>query len=268
GLAAAVAGARVVTVALVAADAGALGSIWEQAFSFHRAARHYGAGEPNGHTLAHFLDFRTPSAWLIAAAAASSLAVERVWPFWLWAVVSALFLLVQKPLFDHHLVLLAASLGLAAGLGLGRGVERLEGRAELIVGGALLAALAVGLAQQVHRLDYAREAEPTQLRWGWEQLAGCTTPGELVASDQPIVAFRARRILPGELVDTSLVRAQTGSLPASRVLAVLHRDRIRVVFVGRAFEDEPALLRALRRDYPRRLRNDGVTIYARAGACS
>jgi 4-amino-4-deoxy-L-arabinose transferase-like glycosyltransferase len=264
---AALTGAAVVAVALVAGYAGALGSIWAQAFSFHTSARGFGGGEPNGHVVAHFLDFRTPSGWLVAGGAAASLFVRRVWPFWLWVGASVLLLLLQKPLFEHHLVLLAAAVGLAAGLGLGGIATRLEPRLAVAAGGAVVAALAVGLAQQVHRLDYARQAEPAELRWGWEQLAACTRPDEVVASDQPIVAFRARRPLPGELVDTSLVRVQTGSLPAARVLELLQRDRIRAVFVGRSFEDEPALLRALRARYTSVLRRDGVAIYARAGAC-
>src|SRR5207248_1505896 len=167
-------GALVVAVALAAVHAGALGSIWHQAFTFHRTARGYGGGEPNGHAIVHFLEFRTPSAWLIVLGAVGSLVVApRVCPFWLWAV----------------------------------------------------------------------------------------------ACDQPIVAFQAGRRLPGELVDTSLVRLQTGSLPPARVLEILRRDRIRAVFVGRSFADEPALLAALRTRYPRRLGHDGVAIYARAGAC-
>jgi 4-amino-4-deoxy-L-arabinose transferase-like glycosyltransferase len=266
---AALGGALVVAVALAVAHAGALGSIWHQAFSFHRAARGYGGGEPNGHALAHFLEFRTPSAWLIVLGAAGSLVVApRIWPFWLWAVACALFLLWLKPLFEHHLVLLAASLGLAAGLGLGGAVARLEPRPALAGAAALAAALAVGLAQQVHRLDYAREAEPAELVWAGQRLAACTRPDEFVASDQPIVAYRERRRLPGELVDTSLVRLQTGSLPPARVLEILGRDRIRAIFVGRAFADEPALLAALRGRYPLRIRHDGVAIYARAGACA
>jgi 4-amino-4-deoxy-L-arabinose transferase-like glycosyltransferase len=267
-VAAAVAGAAVVAVALVAAYAGALGSIWEQAFSFHTSARGFGGGEPNGHTVVHFLDFRTPSGWLIVGGAAASIVVRRTWSFWLWVGAAALLLLLQKPLFEHHLVLLAASAGLAAGLGLGGVAARLEPRLAVAAVAAVVAALAVGLAQQVHRLDYRREAEPSELRWGWEHLAACTRPGERVASDQPIVAFRARRQLPGELVDTSLVRVQTGSLPPARVLEVLRRDRIRAVFVGRSFEDEPALVRALRARYPTVLRNGTVAIYARARACS
>lgn len=264
----ALAGAAVVAAALAAGYAGALGSIWQQAFSFHTNARDFGGGEPNGHAVAHFLDFRTPSGWLVAGGAAASLLVRRVWPFWPWVGACVLLLLLQRPLFEHHLVLLAASVGLAAGLGLGGVVTRLEPRPAVVAAGVIVAALAVGLAQQVHRLDYARQTEPAELRWGWEELARCTRPGERVASDQPIVAFRARRSLPGELVDTSLVRVKTGSLPPRRVLELLRRDRIRAVFVGRSFEDEPALLSALRARYPTVRRHGGVAIYARAGACS
>src|SRR5207248_1059696 len=157
-----------------------------------------------------FLDFRTPSAWLIVLGAAASLAAgRRVLPFWLWAAAAAVFLLFQKPLFEHHLMLLAATLGAAGGLGLGA-VRLLPRQAARVLAGVLAIALAIGFAQQVHRLDYARAGEAPELRWGAEHLAACTRPGELVASDQPIVAFQARRPLPGELVDTSLVRVQTG----------------------------------------------------------
>jgi hypothetical protein len=56
-----------------------------------------------------------------------------------------------------------------------------------------------------------------------------TRPGELVASDLPIVPYLADRRLPGNLVDTSAVRLASGSLTA----ADFERSPVRVFVVGR-----------------------------------
>jgi hypothetical protein len=246
------AGAAAVGAAFLIAYAGVLDSLWDGAVGFHRDARAYPSPVPNDEVLRHFLDFRTPAAWLVAlGAAATVLAWRRAWPLWLWTAATVAFLLWQKPLFDHHLVLLCAALASAAGVALGGAIRDLPPRALCATAAVLLAALAVGGAQQAHRIGLRVTSEPEALRWATAQLRSCTGA---VASDQPIAAFRAHRPLPGPLVDTSLVRLSTPSLPPARLLAT-----------RRSFLKQPALLAGLRGRFGRPRRHGAARFYGCPG---
>jgi 4-amino-4-deoxy-L-arabinose transferase-like glycosyltransferase len=235
-------GAGLVTAVYLIAYAGVLGALWDSVVSFHRKARAYPSPVSNSHVLGHFLDFRTPSAWLVVLGLAAALVVWRhaahsSW-LWAWPLAAAAFLLWQRPLFDHHLVLLGAALGTAAGVALGR----LPTVAVVVV----LVGIAVGAAQQFHRIGLRVTAEPAELRWGAERLRRCPQP---VASDQPIVAFEARRRMPGQLVDTSLVRLATQSLPPEDVLPIIDREHVNAVYASRSFLAHPEIVRGLDRRF-------------------
>jgi 4-amino-4-deoxy-L-arabinose transferase-like glycosyltransferase len=265
--AAAVAGGLAVVVGLLVAYAGVLGELWDQAVRFHNMSRSFKGPYDNADRLADFFDFRTPFSWLVPLGLAASVVARRVWPLWLFPVASVAFLLWEKPLFDHHLVLLAAALAVPAGAALAGLAGRLPHGLSLTGAGVLLVVIALGFGQQLRRIDYARTSTPA-LDWGASALARCTSPSELVASDQPIVAFRAHRQLPGELVDTSRVRFETGSLEPARVLEIIDRDHVRAVFAGRAFTVQPAIVSGLRARFPQRLRHGGVTVYLAGRSCS
>jgi hypothetical protein len=242
-----------VTGAFLAAYAGVLGDLWRSVVSFHRDARSYPSPESNGHVLVHFLDFRTPSAWLVLVGlGATVIAWRRAWPLWVWAAAAALFLLWQKPLFDHHLVLLCAALGVAAGVAAGR----LPTAAVAVV----LLGLLVGGAQQFHRIGLRVAARPAEWSWAAERLRACPEP---VAADQQIVAFQAHRRVPGQLVDTSLVRLATKSLPPDRVLQVIDREGVRAVYAGRSFLEYPKILAGLEQRFGTPVRRGEARLYAR-----
>ena len=178
----------------------------------------------------------------------------------LWIVASAAFLVYQRPLLDHHLVLIATVLAVPAGAGLGAAVRRVPRHARLAVAAVAALALLAGLVQEERRL--ARQGgEPAGVRWAAAELRARTIPGELVATDLQIVAYLADRRVPGELIDSSYVRLGTGSLTDDEILSVLERDTLRAVAVGRLYGDRPELVRALRARYPTRLERDGVTLY-------
>lgn len=257
-------GAAAVTISLVAGYADVLGALWRGVVSFHDEARRFPSPVPNGERLADFLDFRTPSAWLaVLGAAAVVVTWRRTGALWAWVGAAVLFLLVQRPLFDHHLVLLCAAVGAAAGVGLGAASGRLRHRGQVAAGAVLAAVLAVAAAQQWHRIGLDRRPDQPVLERAAARLAACTRPGELVASDQPIAAFRARRVLPGQLVDTSLVRLSTSSLPPEQVLRILERDRVDVVLAGRAFLKEPRILSGLEAAYGPPRRDGDLRLYGR-----
>ena len=84
-------------------------------------------------------------------------------------------------------------------------------------------------------------------------------PGELVVSDHSIVPFLADRRVAGPLVDTAVLRFQTGSLTDEEVMRVLEERNVTAVVAGRAFAERPALLEMLAARYtwargPRSLR--------------
>jgi 2,4-dienoyl-CoA reductase-like NADH-dependent reductase (Old Yellow Enzyme family) len=84
-----------------------------------------------------------------------------------------------------------------------------------------------------------------------------------VAADRQYAAVEANRRVPGDLVDTAVLRFGTGSLTPARVIEVLRRNDVRAVFAGRAFLDEPELMRFLRRGYPHQARFGGALLFTR-----
>ena len=220
-------GAAVVVAALAAAYAGAIGRIWDDAVTFHHDARSVGVGESGASRLLDYFSPRTPTTWVVAAAAIAAVAFRRRPTLWAWAVAAAIFLLLQRPLLDHHFVLLAAALGTAAAATL----TSLPGR--LWLAGAAVAGVGAvaGWAQDYRQLARTPTGEPSEVVAAADAVRHLTRPGELVVSDLPIVPYLADRRLPGDLVDTSAVRFAAGSLTRAEVEAA----RARVVVVGREF---------------------------------
>src|SRR5262249_2417023 len=110
-------GAVVLSAALAIAYAGVLGDLWRDAVTFHRHARSTEA-QSAGSRIVDYFALRTPTTWAFAAGAVTAIVCRRQLVLWTFAAASLLFLLLQVPLLDHHFVLLAAALGLAAGTSL------------------------------------------------------------------------------------------------------------------------------------------------------
>ena len=260
-----VAGALAVWVALAIAYAGALDELWRSVVTDHRAARDLGPslGDNIRRVLEHPLDWKTPAAMLVVAGLACAAVLHRrveMWALFSWIASSALFLVLQRPLLDHHLVLLATVLAVTAGCGLGLAGGYVARPGSHAVAGVAALALAVGFAQEARRLA-RQDGEPAAVRTASAVLRAAATRNELVASDVPIIAYLADRRLPGQLVDTSFVRLETESLTDGEILAALDREHIRAVAVGREFAKRPALFAALRSRYPSRTERDGITIF-------
>jgi hypothetical protein len=210
--------------------------------------------------LLHPLDWKTPAAVLVVVGlACAAILVGRIEMLALgvWIVASAAFLVYQRPLLDHHLVLLAATLAVPAGAGLGAAVVA-AGKVRLAIAGVVAVMLALGFVQEQDRLA-DQTGDPPGVVWAAEQLHTRTQPDELVGTDLPIVPYLADRRVPGQLVDMSFVRLGTGSLTEAEILREL--EGVRAVVVGREFRNHPALLREIAARYPQRLERDGITIY-------
>jgi 4-amino-4-deoxy-L-arabinose transferase-like glycosyltransferase len=273
-LAALAAGFAAVALALVVGYWGGLHGIWTGAVDYHSKAR----GVPglglslgdNAHRVLHFLDHRTPFAWLVLLAVVIWLTPLRprlrlpLWPLVAWAVASALFLIWHHPLHDNHMVLLAVTLAVPAGITLGAAAAQLGGRWALVAGLVVMLALGAGFAQEWRRDNRNAGAQPAQVLWAVRQIDRLTRPGELVVTDEPIVGVLAGRQSPGQLIDTAFLRFDSGLLTDQQVLDVIDRNHVRAVVAARAFRAHPKLLAELARRFPRRLVHGGLTIYLRA----
>ncbi len=131
----------------------------------------------------------------------------------------------------------------------------------------LILVLAAGYAQQWRRVELLADPEP-DVRAAADVVAAATGPGDTIVSDLPIVAHLAERSLPGELVDTSFVRFESGSLDAACVLAATDAAGARVAVVGRMFRSEPAVLAGLETRFPERRTFGEITVLERTPAAA
>ncbi len=251
-----------------------LDGLWRGAVSYHAAARDVpGPGADYAENLERvlrYLELRTPYAWLVLAGIATAVAWWRsrgrstLWPLWLWAAVAAVFLVSHKPLHDNHVVLLAVTLGLPAGMALGSTLRRARDRRVAFTAAGLAVLLIAGAyAQEWRRLQRNQGDTPAADVWASEQLRSRTRQGELVVTDKPSIAFRADRRLPGDLMDAAALRFRSGFLTPAEVLSEIDRRGIRTVVAAREFRHQPAVMAGLRERFPTRLRNDGVTLFVR-----
>jgi len=257
-----VAGAVAVCAAVVVAYHGALPEIWHGVFVTHARILGTSTAASNLHRAATFVDPRTPFGWLVilgavasALLAASGRHRRLLAALWLWIVGGYGFILAMHPLSDHHLVFLAVSLALPAGVGLGLFTAEALSRGLLgLAVPALVAALVVA-AMVDNRREIAGSvvAQPVEIGWAVNQLRAHTQPGDLVVSDLPIVPYLARRPMPGQLIDTSIARIAYEDLPPAAVLALIDKERPTAVIIGRMFQTKPAIVAGIRSRYARRL---------------
>ncbi len=269
-LPAAAAGAGLVLAALAVAHAGSLHAIWSAVVGDHTGAAELGSYSENARWIRDLLEPRTPIAWLVPAgllAFVLSRSARRTWPLWTFVPAAMLFLVLVRPLADHHLVLLTVAYAVSAGPSLALGISELRPYG-LRVGATAAVALFVlaGLYQEQRRLHRNDVAEPAEIVWATEALRIVTRPGDLVVSDQPIVPFLARRPQPGPLVDTSNTRVTGGGLTAAEVIAEIDHAQPAAVVVGRMLRTLPPVLARLAELYPVRVHCGDTTLYLRAGA--
>jgi 4-amino-4-deoxy-L-arabinose transferase-like glycosyltransferase len=267
-LAAIAGGLATVPLLLAAVHWGELGPLYDDVVRFHTSARDEAAGL-NTERVVRFFAPRSAWTWLVAAGALVWIArrghPRLVFPLWLWALASAVFLVWHRPLLDHHFVLLAAACSVPAGAVLGRAVE--TSRRKAIASVALALVIAAGAAQQWRQIQ--RLSGPVaDVQAAAAAVRAATEPGETIVSDLPLVAYLADRPLPGELVDTSAVRFESGSLQDECVLSATDAAGARIVVVGRMFRDRPHLLAAIRDRFPAHRAVGEITLYERPQAAA
>ena len=240
-----------------------LGSIWSDAVSYHVDSRRI-TGRIGRHEFEGFFGLKTPFLWLtLLAVVLLAFTWRRAWPYWLWPVLASIFVLRYQPLRDNNLLVLPYAFAVPAGLTLGLAARRLQPRLLAITIVAAALAFAAGWIQQLHAVRVERTqlggAEDPALVTAAKRLGALTKPGDVVISDQPIVAFLADRRVPGKYVDTANLRFDTGSLTEPEVLH--DADRVAALFAGRAFTEHPNLMAALPNHFRHRVSLPGGVIF-------
>src|SRR5438067_3722586 len=152
-------GAAAVAAAFAVAFHSDLHELWRGAVAYHTAAREVsGPGTSLADNLRHYQHFfdprtRNPLVWLAPLGLLAWIALPparrlRVAPLWLWAAVSLAFLIWQRPLHDNHDVLLAGSLGLAAGASVAAALALVPRREALVGAGLIAAVLVIGYVKE------------------------------------------------------------------------------------------------------------------------
>jgi 4-amino-4-deoxy-L-arabinose transferase-like glycosyltransferase len=263
GIARLVAGAIVTAAAIALVFVRDLSQIWSGVVGYHVTAYQY-AGFSAERRLGNWASYDSPYFYFALIGLVVTLTRARsLWPLWLWPLAGVAFIAVHKPLHDNHMLVLPYSVACAAGPSLGKLVEGLRPR--FAVGLVALGALAAvgGYVQQYHWATSLTKGEDESLVAAAKALDRVTKPGDLVVSDQAIVALMAHRDVPAELVDPSIQRFGTGSLTPAKVERIIEAQPVRAVVVARAFALPPVapLLPYLRRGFVHVLHLRGATIF-------
>jgi 4-amino-4-deoxy-L-arabinose transferase-like glycosyltransferase len=212
------------------------GALYDQMIGFHLVARGTSGGGPAANLL-----LLPDITWIVAALGLAVALWRRRWAALIllaWLLASVLVLVVQRPLFDPHALILAPPLALLAALG---GVAAIgwawsnwnvRTKESLLMAGSMVAlgaTLLAGLwldARQIRAdsaYDGGRRVQMVQA------LQDHAIPSGPVVTDDQYVAALAGRDTPSELVDTSLVRIDAGSLTTEEVERIIRRDDVHVV---------------------------------------
>jgi hypothetical protein len=239
------AGALIGVALVVLPFAGQWPALYDQVVRFHlAAARSLSIGMYANLLLLSRETVELPLALLATAGALAALAVRRwrILPPALWACASFVVLVRQQPLFPHHVALLIPPLALTAAVGLpslaeilpaalgaGRGMltdARGRGALAVMLAGVVLV-WSVGATTVQSATPPA--AAPCPSAAAARALAASTQPGDLVVADDQYIAALASRDVPPQLVDTSLVRIQSGYLTTTQLETAIQAPDVRAI---------------------------------------
>ena len=254
--------AAVLVVALV--HLGSLHELWRGAVSDHEGAKKLSRVHDNVVRLRELLEWRTPFGWIVPAGAIAfviSRNARRVWPVATVVPAAAAFTLYVRPLPDHQLSLMSCAYAVSAGPALALGIASLRGRWRDAGAVALAVFVAAGIYQEQRRQVRNDVPEPAKVMWGTTAVEKTVDPGEAFTTDEPIVSFKAKRLIPGDLTDTSSTRVRSRALTTATILRDIETSQSKAVLVGRIFLTLPDLQRRLEQRFPVRRECDGSTLY-------
>jgi 4-amino-4-deoxy-L-arabinose transferase-like glycosyltransferase len=264
-------GAALTTAIVAVANAAAVGDIWRQVVTDHTDARNLGTVSGNVDQITTLFEPRTPFGWLVPLgllAFALSRPARTTWPMWTFVPAATGFLLLVRPLTDHHLVLLSVACAISAGPSLALAIGGLRRVPQAAAASVLVLFVAAGLYQEQRRLHRNDIPDPPEVTWAVEALERGTSRDSLVVTDQPIVLFRAGRATVGALVDISNTRVSGGTLTAADVNAEISMAKPDAVLVDRMLRSLPSVIALLDRTYPWRVRCGSATLYSASRAAA
>ncbi len=179
-----------------------------------------------------------------------------------WGLASIAVLVVQAPLFAHHLALIPPAFIPGAALLLSTTLREAiplpRHAVTRLAQGALIVTVLIAVTQDVPFLEQLNTPQATLIARA-QDLDALTLPGDLVVTDDQIVAVVANREVPASLVDTSYVRIASGQLTAAQVIHVLQDPRVTAVLWDSGRFDRLAGLRAWVQQHFVRVVNYGGT---------
>ncbi len=234
--------------------AGAFAQLWQGMVTFHSDASHlYKAEQAQNFLIMHGL---LTSIMAITALFGIILGLWRkdwrVLPLIAWLLATIVMLWMQIPLFHHHLVALIPPLiGLAViNVDLKQWQESPKISPLKLVSllGIVLVLITLGLNASGVKTYYAdkRTASSSGLNKQIAQVAAdvsaVTLPNQLVITDDQFIVGAANRDTPPALVDTSLVRAQTGYVTLQQLILEAQNPQVEAVlfYTGRFYTPELA----------------------------
>jgi hypothetical protein len=272
-LAAAVGAAGVLSLAV--AFPWGLGDVWDQAFEYHLEAAGSRTPLPNLRKVTSTLGDRDLPL-LLAGLAAAAVALRHrgdrrrtpgeVRLVVAWLGVTVLVLAAEHPLWRNHVSHLVPAAALLVALAFDR--VRPTGRQALVAAGA--AAALVVPYHVVHLSELLWPARPGKALAAAHADLRALPPGAQVISDDPGVVWRAGRRTPDDLVDTSILRIESGRLTAPSLARAANLRPVCAVLVwSHRFGDLTTLPRLLEdRGYKATARYGGLKVLYVRDACS
>jgi hypothetical protein len=264
--------AIVFAVVAIVAFAYGLREVWNQAVAFHLASR---------------VDYDLQRNWsLIVAALAQEPALPSVlflaacavlepWVGWaalVWLATTLTGLLIQQPLFTHHVVSLIPPIALAAGIGLGAlwklGTRlcaappggRVGRRCAITAGAALSLACFIVFAAVCYAAVAGRGRQQRLLAFRHppdadlavaSELARLTQKADMIVTDAQGIAFQTDRAVPPWLADTSEKRIVNHYLTTAEVISQVERYHVKTVLLWTGRLDHlPGLVVWLEQNFP------------------
>ncbi len=219
-----------------------LPSLYRQVIEFRFVTRGAYTGEVNN--LLFMLDFLARN-WIVSLLAifglvwTGSCRLKQGWFVLAWMLLAVIFALMQVPLRDKHLPLLLLPLSVLAGVGFAWLLRLLKSLwhfwhlAGLAAYAVLLIAAALYFRQigqsfsQYQRYQQHFLSEDNQKLADY--LAKFTSPTDCIITDDPTLAFVARRQTPPNLAEASSARLRSGNLTAQILIKTAQQSDCQIV---------------------------------------
>jgi len=266
-----VAGAVLATLAFVLPFAGSFQTFWASVITFHQVAAKVQPGTLRGnfHQMKPALFTLLTLAAVYGTLTAFARKDWRVLPLLAWLLVTVILLLLQHPLFLHHLIALEPPFIVLAVLGVVKPAEykdkialsrftilnkdKLRKYAPVIPAFALLLILLASVVNVVQDVQNASAVSATNVSSTVQQdqrvandLRQAIAPDQWVITDGQFIAGLADRSTPPSLVDTSSVRIASGYVTLAQLEQAAANPRVHAVlfYTGRFSEPDVAAFHA------------------------